>query len=122
MAHGIPAVNVPALSAEQHWAEKLHAYTLPRGGATNSRVKDLVELAMLIEGQVLRTAALQEAVRAMFKRRETHAIPVRIPTPPISWERPFAVLARECGMAETAESAHVKVAQYWQALRAEQTS
>ena len=26
---GIPALSVPALSAEQHWAEKLHAYEPP---------------------------------------------------------------------------------------------
>src|SRR5436309_1694334 len=32
---GIPAVVVPALSVEQHWAEKFHAYTRPRE-ATNS--------------------------------------------------------------------------------------
>jgi len=36
---GIPAVSVPTLSAEQHWAEKLHAYTRPREGATNTRVR-----------------------------------------------------------------------------------
>jgi hypothetical protein len=34
---GIPAVVVPALSVEQHWAEKFHAYTRPRE-TPNSRV------------------------------------------------------------------------------------
>ena len=36
---GIPAVVVPALSVEQHWAEKFHAYTRPRE-TPNSRLRD----------------------------------------------------------------------------------
>lgn len=42
---GIPAVVVPALSVEQHWAEKFHAYTRPRE-TPNSRVRDLVDLVL----------------------------------------------------------------------------
>lgn len=118
---GIPPVNVPALSAEQHWAEKLHAYTLPREGA-NSRVKDLVDLVMLIEWHGLQPEALRTAVRATFKRRATHSVPTLIPTPPPSWQKPFAALARECGMAETAESAQARVARFWHAIETEQRS
>ena len=98
---GIPPVNIPALSAEQHWAEKLHAYTLPRGGATNSRAKDLVDLVMLIEWHALRPGPLREAVRATFNRRRTHAVPTTIPAPPSTWTKPFAALATECGLRHT---------------------
>ena len=35
------------IGREQQFAEKLHAYTLPRNSA-NSRVKDLVDMALLI--------------------------------------------------------------------------
>jgi hypothetical protein len=35
------------IAREQQFAEKIHAYTLPRNAA-NSRVKDLVDLALLI--------------------------------------------------------------------------
>jgi hypothetical protein len=45
---GIPAVVVPALSVEQHWAEKFHAYTRPRE-TPNSRVRDLVDLVLILE-------------------------------------------------------------------------
>ena len=45
----ITPIAVPALSVEQHWAEKLHAYTRPREGRTNTRVKDLIDLVLLIE-------------------------------------------------------------------------
>lgn len=46
---GISPVVVPALSIEQHWAEKFHAYTRPRE-ATNSRVRDLVDLVLISGG------------------------------------------------------------------------
>jgi hypothetical protein len=44
---GIESWRVLAIAREQQFAEKIHAYTLPRNTA-NSRVKDLVDLALLI--------------------------------------------------------------------------
>jgi len=44
---GITPAHVQMISREQQFGEKLHAYTLPRS-STNSRVKDLVDLALLI--------------------------------------------------------------------------
>ena len=43
---GIAAPQVQTISREQQFAQKLHAYTLPRSSA-NSRVKDLIDLALL---------------------------------------------------------------------------
>lgn len=36
----IDAPRVPMIQREQQFAEKIHAYTLPRQGAPNSRVRD----------------------------------------------------------------------------------
>ncbi len=44
---GIESSRVLMIAREQQFAEKIHAYTLPRNAA-NSRVKDLVDLALLI--------------------------------------------------------------------------
>ena len=44
---GIEKPRVRMISREQQSAEKIHAYTLPRS-SPNSRVKDLVDLALLI--------------------------------------------------------------------------
>lgn len=44
---GIKSPLVQMIPREQQFAEKLHAYTLPRSSA-NSRVKDLVDLALLV--------------------------------------------------------------------------
>jgi predicted nucleotidyltransferase component of viral defense system len=35
------------ISVEQQFAEKLHAYTLPRENRTNTRVKDLIDMVLL---------------------------------------------------------------------------
>lgn len=110
---GIPTIAVPTLSTEQHWAEKIHAYTLPRDGATNSRVKDLVDLVLLIERQSLSPTRINVAVAATFARRGTHAVPTDLPPPPNVWEKPFMALAAECGIVHTLTSAYERVAAYW---------
>lgn len=110
---GIPTIAVPTLSTEQHWAEKLHAYTLPRRGAANSRVKDLVDLVLLIEHQAMAPVRIKAAVAATFARRGTHAVPTDLPPPPSAWEKPFTVLAAECGIDDSATSAYHKIRAFW---------
>ncbi|MGD0259515.1 MAG: nucleotidyl transferase AbiEii/AbiGii toxin family protein [Verrucomicrobiota bacterium] len=96
---GIASANFPAVSPEEQFAEKLHAYTLPRVGRENTRVKDLVDLALLIERTRLDAARLPKAIRETFQRRKTHIIPAALASPPVSWSTPFAEMARECGIA-----------------------
>jgi hypothetical protein len=50
------------IAREQQFAEKIHAYTLPRNAA-NSRVKDLVDLALLIGSGGLDKQRIMEALR-----------------------------------------------------------
>jgi hypothetical protein len=45
---GIERPHFIAVSREQQWAEKLHAYTRPRQLRVNTRTKDLVDLVLLI--------------------------------------------------------------------------
>ncbi len=42
----IPSPVMLMISKEQQFAEKIHAYTLPRGNRINSRIKDLVDLQL----------------------------------------------------------------------------
>ncbi len=95
---GIPKINISAVSPEEQFAEKLHAYTLPRVGRENTRVKDLVDLILLIEQTKLDAARLPKAIRETFQRRKTHEIPAALASPPASWSRPFAEMAAECGL------------------------
>ena len=113
----IARIVVPALSVEQHWAEKLHAYTRPREGRTNTRVKDLVDLVLLIERESLAPDRVLASVDATFARRRTHEVPRELPMPPAGWERPFAALAEECQLAHSSVTAHTAVNAFWRGLQ-----
>ena len=98
---GIPPVSYPTLSKEQQFAEKIHAYTLPRDeNRSNSRVKDLVDLLLLIQSNELDRSRLRAALEATFKQRKTHLLPTKFPDPPSNWEKPFQQLAKEVGLDE----------------------
>jgi hypothetical protein len=95
---GLPKAKVAAVSREEQFAEKLHAYTLPRQDRPNTRVKDLVDLVLLSVSGTLATTRVRESIAATFQRRATHPVPVSLPSPPEAWRKPFAELAGECGM------------------------
>lgn len=95
---GLPGASVPAVSREEQFAEKVHAYTVPRPGRTNTRVKDLVDLALLIRSETMDAKRVRESIHATFRRRRTHPVPGTLPPPPETWREPFAVLANQCGI------------------------
>jgi len=95
---GLARARVPAVSPEEQFAEKLHAYTLPRMVRENTRVKDLVDLALLIEQTKLNISRLPKAIRETFQRRKTHNVPTALASPPASWSARFSEMAQECGI------------------------
>lgn len=95
---GIQGPTVKMIPREQQLAEKLHAYTLPRNSA-NSRVKDLVDLALLIGSGGLEKQKIVDALRLTFERRGTHDLPADLLPPPADWTIPFQALAEECGLS-----------------------
>jgi hypothetical protein len=113
---GIAKMNFPAVSPEEQFAEKLHAYTLPRAGRENTRVKDLVDLILLIEHTKLDAARLPKAIHETFQRRKTHDIPSALPSPPASWSGPFSVMAAECSLKPDVEKHFGVVAQFFSRL------
>jgi hypothetical protein len=113
---GIPAIAVPALSIEQHWAEKFHAYTRPRKTA-NSRVRDLIDLVLILKHERLVPERLSLAVEATFRRRGTHSVPDVVPAPPSDWSKPFAALAAECELYYALPAAYERVQAFWQGWR-----
>jgi hypothetical protein len=94
---GIETARVRMIPREQQLAEKVHAYTLPRNSA-NSRVKDLLDLALLIGPDDLNQRRTQDALLLTFERRGTHDLPAVLPFPPADWQIPFQALAQECGL------------------------
>ncbi len=96
---GVEPVSVPTITLERQAAEKLHAYTRTYGGSRPStRVKDLVDLALIAEQFSPDAAALREAVKATFADRGAHAAPSTLPLPPDEWRAPFLRLAGAVGL------------------------
>jgi Nucleotidyl transferase AbiEii toxin, Type IV TA system len=93
---GIAPLQLMAISKEQQFAEKLHAYTLPRPDTPNSRVKDLVDMVLLIRMGTMDKAVLRRAIETTFELRRTHAIPTNVPEPPAFWMPRFLAMAKEC--------------------------
>jgi len=78
---------------ETHIAEKLHAYAMPRP-RPNSRVKDLLDIALLASIGALEAGRLAEALEQTFTFRKTHALPTSLPEPNTAWETPYAAMAK----------------------------
>jgi predicted nucleotidyltransferase component of viral defense system len=95
---GVPPPSFPIISAEQQFAEKLHAYTLPRGERMNTRTKDLIDMVLLIRSEKLGKDKTAAAVRATFLKRATHDVPKELDPPPAEWEPVFDALAKECDL------------------------
>jgi hypothetical protein len=108
---GIETPRVRIIAREQQFAEKIHAYTLPRKAA-NSRVKDLVDLALLIGSGGLNQPRTRDALRLTFERRGTHDLPARLPPPSPDWQVPFQALARECGLPTDVAAVFAAVQEY----------
>jgi len=109
---GIPKARLPAISREEQFAEKLHAYTLPRKGRPNTRVKDLVDMLLLLEFGTIDQSRLAENIKATFRRRRTHEVPSALPAPQSSWEAPFGEMASACGLDTNMAEQHRRLASF----------
>jgi len=109
---GIAKAKLPAISREEQFAEKLHAYTLPRTGHPNTRVKDLVDMVLLLESGTMAQARLAENIHATFRRRGTHDVPALLPSPQAGWAEPFGEMAAECGLDQNMTESHRRLADY----------
>ncbi|MDY6905328.1 MAG: nucleotidyl transferase AbiEii/AbiGii toxin family protein [Thermodesulfobacteriota bacterium] len=102
---GIEPPTVELLSKEQQFAEKLHAYTLPGRTRPNSRVKDLVDIMLLLQRGGLKNQRIKEALNMVFTRRKTHQLPETLNPPPDDWTPVFNKMAEECNINTNIEDA-----------------
>jgi hypothetical protein len=91
---GIPARSIEAVEPHQHFAEKFHALTRDYGNRPNTRVKDLLDLVLLIEDGLPPDLALVRAVCHVFTVRATHPCPAMVPDPPPRWHTEYPRLAQ----------------------------
>lgn len=117
---GIESSRILMIAREQQFAEKIHAYTLPRNAA-NSRVKDLVDLALLIGSGGLDKQRIREGLRLTFERRGTHDLPASLVPPPTDWQIPFHALAEECGLPTDVAAVFAGVQEFVEEVLAQRT-
>jgi len=85
------AVDIP-----QHAAEKIHAYCrIYSGEQPSSRVKDLIDLVLLIEAGLLDPTEWAERCRHVFDVRADTPLPEKLEAPPASWAQPYLQTAAE---------------------------
>lgn len=104
--------NYRGLSREGQFAEKLHAYTRPRDGGSNSRVKDLIDMVLLID-LGLDSVRLQKDLNKTFARRKSHLLPASLEAPPDFWRNPYEALARECGLSKDIDEGFRRVSDFY---------
>lgn len=108
---GIEPATIAAIPLERHLAEKLHAYTRTfDDGRENTRVKDLVDLALIAELSQLDATSLHQAIDHTFRSRAIQTAPNRLPPPPATWAIPYRELARATGIPTDLAAGHATAA------------
>ena len=114
---GIPPARFRILPVAQQFAEKVHSYTLPRKSGINSRVKDLVDLVLMLDKDAPAPDSLKPAIQATFDHRRTHDIPITIPAAPPTWASSFTSMAQQVNLSETTiEAAVTRMNDYWKKI------
>ena len=109
--------QLPSIPQEQHFAEKIHAYTTLRNGHMSSRVKDLVDMVLLIQRGSLNKTKLAKVLRLTFGNYKNHPLPQQLPAPPTTWREKFTQLAGECGLKIGLEDAYALVKDFYSQIK-----
>lgn len=113
----LSSVTVPAVDLPQHAAEKVHAYSrIYANDRPSSRVKDLIDLVLMIEAGLLAPSAWAGRCQVVYDVRDAEDPPEVLPSPPESWREPYAAMAAELQLtAATIEAAYDLLATYYAA-------
>ena len=112
---GIQTVPFPTISKEQQFAEKFHAYTM--SGRDNSRVKDIIDMVLLIQKGKMSKSKVKESIIKVFKIRNVPKIPLELLPPPPSWPREFLKMANECKMNITINQAFQELVYFYSQIK-----
>lgn len=114
---GIPPARFRVIPIAQQFAEKVHSYTLPRAGGSNSRVKDLVDLVLILDQSPPASASVRAAAEATFQCRSTHEIPSFLSVPSTTWASSYTAMAQELNLTQTTiEEAVSRLNAYWKTI------
>lgn len=111
---GIAAPLVEIIDVNRHAAEKFHGMLRDRGDRENTRVRDLVDLVILSEHDLLEVSALAAAVREVWRERDSASPPASLPALPSGWPDRYDKLAAEHALnTKTFPAAVAVVAKMW---------
>jgi hypothetical protein len=111
---GIPPARVALYPLEMQFAEKFHAYTHPWRDRENTRVKDLVDIVLLIHAGQMDSAKVKWALETIFRTRNTHPLVSDPPAPPDAWAQTYQAMAQELDLpARTLSETQTLLGVYW---------
>ena len=106
--------EIEVIDIPRRAAEKFHAMTKDFGERENSRVRDLVDLVVLHEHDLLSPGPAAIAVRKVWSERERAAPPAELPQLPESWDERYSAFAAELGLqAQSLSGAVTVVSAVW---------
>lgn len=100
---------VEIIDIHRHAAEKYHAMLKDYGDRENSRVRDLVDLVILRQHELLEPQNLASEVQIVWRERDGGGPPRGIPDPPESWRLKYERQAADLDLAATSLPAAVEV-------------
>lgn len=114
---GVPASVVEVVEINRHAAEKLHAMTLDFGDRENSRLRDLVDLVLMLEHGMLKPALLAARTNDVWNEREQHNPPPDLPPLPESWAIRYGPRTEQLDIeTRLYQSAVARVLDLWRAM------
>lgn len=105
----IEPIQYRCYSIAQHFSEKLHAYTRVFKNGNSSRVKDIVDMFLIAQMENIDSLSFRNACHLTFEHRATHAIPEKLPPPPIEWGKTFNKMAGDVGIEFTQDETFQKL-------------
>lgn len=116
---GVETKPVKTLQKEEIFANKIHAYTRPRL-SENTRVEDLVDLALLIESG-LDTEKLCCALRLVFAASSDHkVVPKTLLPPPAAWVNEFHAISERRNLGLDLGQSFIRISDFYQQLASQE--
>jgi hypothetical protein len=105
----IEAPTIEVVDVHRHAAEKLHAMLRRFDDRESSRVRDLVDLVLLLEHGLLEPCAVATAARRVWRERDGADPPGTFPALPAGWVDRYERAAAELGLGAASFPAAVGV-------------
>jgi Nucleotidyl transferase AbiEii toxin, Type IV TA system len=100
------------IDVDRHAAEKFHGMTRDFGDRENSRVRDLVDLVILTEHDLLHIHELRVHINSVWRERNNESPPSTLPAFPETWPARYERLASEHDLSATSFEEAVRIVRH----------